>query len=460
MKKSERGAYLVMMALLLAVLIGVAALAIDVGRLLVMRTEMQNAVDAAALAAAAELDGETGARNRAIAAARDLLEHDARFDKVVGLLDKDSLPAKAFEFFCVIGNTFDADPGQPGFTSYCSGANVEPGKYSASNDEESHYVRVTMSPDLVEGEQFTSDLIFLPVLRLIGVDAVDSVSMSAAALAGRNFFTCDYPPMMMCDPWEGSSNFRAEVTAGQSIHLFHQPPDSWAPGNFGFLAAEGTGKKDLKEYLADPSGLGCNPAVIKTEPGVAAQPARRAINTRFAMYEGGFKNSDYSAAPNIGSYPPDIAEVKPRVGNGQWSIVDYWAAAHPDHPDDIPNGWNDGNPPLRWEVYNHELSGEPPDLPEGGDPDSDANPNIGEASRRLINVAVLSCEGIDEEAGSGPVKGRVTRSVFPEDGFAQMFILDPADKPGSDDGLSFHVEFIKWVDGKDDDYHVQIQLYE
>jgi Flp pilus assembly protein TadG len=46
----QRGAILVMTVLFLVILLGFAALALDLGRLYVLRTEMQNAADAAGVA--------------------------------------------------------------------------------------------------------------------------------------------------------------------------------------------------------------------------------------------------------------------------------------------------------------------------------------------------------------------------------------------------------------------------
>lgn len=69
--RSERGATLVLVAGVMAVLLGFAALAIDVGNLLAIRTEAQRTVDAAALAGAGRLlidsDDSLGAANTAIA---------------------------------------------------------------------------------------------------------------------------------------------------------------------------------------------------------------------------------------------------------------------------------------------------------------------------------------------------------------------------------------------------------
>jgi Flp pilus assembly protein TadG len=51
--KDKRGTVTVMVALLLIMLIGFAAFAIDVGYMMVRRNELQNIADTAALAAAA-----------------------------------------------------------------------------------------------------------------------------------------------------------------------------------------------------------------------------------------------------------------------------------------------------------------------------------------------------------------------------------------------------------------------
>ncbi|APG25740.1 pilus assembly protein TadG-related protein [Syntrophotalea acetylenica] len=54
-KKKQKGAVVVLVAILLIVFLGMAALAIDVYHLFVVRNELQNAADAAALAGAREL---------------------------------------------------------------------------------------------------------------------------------------------------------------------------------------------------------------------------------------------------------------------------------------------------------------------------------------------------------------------------------------------------------------------
>ena len=64
-RKKEQGAVAVTFALLLFLLLGFAGIALDFGHLLVVRTELQTAMDSCALAAAQEMDGQADALTRA-----------------------------------------------------------------------------------------------------------------------------------------------------------------------------------------------------------------------------------------------------------------------------------------------------------------------------------------------------------------------------------------------------------
>jgi uncharacterized membrane protein len=64
MIRDRRGSITVYTALFLAAGISAGTLAIDVGRMTVLRSEMQNRADSAAMAGAVQLDGRAGARGR------------------------------------------------------------------------------------------------------------------------------------------------------------------------------------------------------------------------------------------------------------------------------------------------------------------------------------------------------------------------------------------------------------
>lgn len=65
--KRQRGAVAIVVALAIVVLVGFLGLVIDLGRMFVIKTELQNATDACALAAAQELDGTPDGLKRAVA---------------------------------------------------------------------------------------------------------------------------------------------------------------------------------------------------------------------------------------------------------------------------------------------------------------------------------------------------------------------------------------------------------
>ncbi|MBF0335622.1 MAG: hypothetical protein HQL40_18585, partial [Alphaproteobacteria bacterium] len=66
--RDRSGTVAVQVAVTAAALLGAGALAIDLGRAMVLSSQLQNAADAAALAGAAELDGGAGAMASAQAA--------------------------------------------------------------------------------------------------------------------------------------------------------------------------------------------------------------------------------------------------------------------------------------------------------------------------------------------------------------------------------------------------------
>jgi Flp pilus assembly protein TadG len=76
-RKKEQGAVAVTFALLLFLLLGFAGIALDFGHLLVVRTELQTAMDSCALAAAQEMDGQPDALTRARSAGKSAANANA-----------------------------------------------------------------------------------------------------------------------------------------------------------------------------------------------------------------------------------------------------------------------------------------------------------------------------------------------------------------------------------------------
>jgi hypothetical protein len=460
----QHGYVLVMLVLVLVVLLGIAALALDLGRLYVLRTEMQNAVDAAALAAAAELNAQEGALTRAEAAGRGLIQSDSHFaaadDKAL-LGEGDDI---GFEFFTSIAP-----------------------KTPTTNYADAHYVRVTLDPALDEdGEsgRYGIDLFFLPVLNVLNIPTQRFVELTASALAGRHFYMCNYPPMMICDPLEAEGGLKENMDAGQQIVLKKQGGGStWGIGMFGFLYPVDPetgeflpGSSELGPYLADESKMGCTPPVVKTSTGNVANLSN-AWNTRFDIYDKNPFNyptayQDYPPATNItdygGYYNPsntnqcapagycesnptepmcwrDSAlrcipdDAPPYVGDGQWERDGYWQAKY---GTPLPFGLAGAT---RHDIYEYEINNnfgfEKPVL---------AHQSVASAERRVMFVAVLSCEALG-------VKPNDVINVGEPDGFAKFFITErSAGSPAN----NFFVEYMGWAEERDEDFHVVIQLYE
>src|SRR5690349_16374050 len=64
-RHQQRGATIITMALMLLFLLGFMGFALDFGRLFIVKTELQTALDSCALSAAQELDLQANAINRA-----------------------------------------------------------------------------------------------------------------------------------------------------------------------------------------------------------------------------------------------------------------------------------------------------------------------------------------------------------------------------------------------------------
>lgn len=458
--RRQRGAILIMTAIFVVVLIVVAALAMDIGRLVVLRSQLQNAADSAAIAAAVELDGEDGARERAMAAAREAIRHDKSFARIQDLLGAGGLPDEAFSFYCVIGAEYDVDPDDvTNFGIFCNGADDGSGKYVASTDAESHYVRVDLDPAKAAG-RFTLDLFFLPVLKLFAPATATEAAVRAMAVAGKHSIQCNYPPMAICDPFEGKGKtFKNDMPVGTTIVLRDQGAGNgnWAPGNAGFLMniAGETGADATADSLAFPDDDGCSPRRVSSEPGQMTQKTTSAINTRFDMYDSHFKANQWQKwppAPNVYEYADAASPVAvpgldvARFRQPDWNYAAWQAAqiamygaltnAPPEWAAKQPHMWD----VYQWEIANNRILKKP----------VNAHTPAGAAERRVFAVAVLSCQALG-------IKGRVTVPVNSPDGFAKVFIYKSAKGPS---GAEIYGEYAGWYGPGEANYHVEVQLYE
>lgn len=478
--RSQKGGYLVIMAVLIAVLVGIGGLAIDLGRLFVLRSEMQNAADAAAVAAAMELDGGFGARSRAEAAARNLLAHNSRFAELTQLLG-DNL---SLEYYCAIRAKYDPDKDEVEY--FCVNDYGADGVSPATNDQESHFVRVNLAP--TGGSlAYAVRLAFLPALgAILDTQTEERAFLSATAVGGRSFYMCHYPPMLLCNPFEvpgnaASLDFHAGMrdrhymnkNGGGSVLLKAGP---WGPGNLGFLDNPmGNGAMDVASLLADEEGMGCTAPIVETKTGEMKGPASSAMNTRFDIYESPFAGSaqaasDYPPAPNVIDYAadplvnPDSSNTLDRFGDGNWDRDTYWNEFHAWQGHVKPTEVFEGESVFydemsRWQVYNWEISSGllPSKAPLMTTDDSTYDGIPGNApggpERRLIHVAVVNCLAHN-------LSGKSYAPIVNPEGFAKLFLTEHVEPPAGGGETAIWAEYVGWAANADDNFHTDVQLYE
>jgi len=280
--RSQDAAVAPTVALSLFGLIAAGGIAFDYSRMATLHTELQQAADQAALAAASQLDGKTGTCSRAARAAVNLVANNTLFANESGGSRAVTVPLET---------TCDA-------TGNIKFWQDKAKTTAADSDANANFVEVTVD---------TREAFFAltPV-----VAALSSGAIAGTAFAGLTSAICKVPPVMICNPGEtGDVNFTTSNYIGKGLNLVSvgNGNGTWAAGNFGYLNHQGgsNGVPGLQEDLGWVSPPGdCSPQTgVNTKPG-GNVPATDALNTRFDIYDSN------SSCQNGGSCPPSINTVK------------------------------------------------------------------------------------------------------------------------------------------------------
>ncbi|MBV0933491.1 Tad domain-containing protein [Marinobacterium weihaiense] len=283
LRKSQQGAVLVLVTVAMIALIAIAGLALDGGHLLLNKTRLQNAVDAAALSGARTFadyspdapGAESAARAAALATFISNLELSENNELSDAYADGGAFTVE----FSKTLNPFDPGSAEPG------------------------YVRV-IADDL----SLASWLV-----RVVGVD---NLPVSASAVAGTIKLDKTFDnvlPILICgcDKSDPSCNHDDELPGDGDVHYYHGLPyrDSEehieslddlmvlkassqtsgdpGPGNFHLLRFEDEGGKEmtLPEIQAALAGAATHSVTVgemeSTKPGNSTGPVEEGINTRF-----------------------------------------------------------------------------------------------------------------------------------------------------------------------------------
>ena len=459
MGRDERGAVLIYVSIILPVLIGTAVLAVDASRLSILATTLQKGADALALAGAAELDRKPTAITRANAAIANMVANQHKFAAgspativTSSVRYLKSLPANDIS---VIDSTHEtADPAL------------------------ARFVEVTVAPQTLN-----------TILPASFIGGAISVTATARAVAGFDAAVCQFTPMFICNPYEGSPGgisvwdavnnptyrrrqLKLQLGAGGTSQYF--------PGNYGWLDSPNfgggsNGANALRDALAMVS-----PPTCFVQNGVSQKTgnissADAAINTRFDLWSGPYNNahsnSAYRPARNVRKgYVPgngsngvcnaqatdpndnklrqddSFPHASGRMGTGNWDFDAYWATnfGSAPKPTDPTTGvaYSNANRPSRYDVYRREIdanmmgtaaqsggaageTGAPACYSGGGLSD--------EPDHRMIYGAIIDCGGLNVHGNSG--------GPLPVTAFAKFFLTEPVAADGT-----IHAELVEFVE--------------
>lgn len=371
----QRGAVIVLIAVAMLAIVAMAALALDGGHMLVNKSRLQNAVDAAALSGAKTLSQVMGSGN-ASSLTRDAAH--ATFELNAG----------------VDGNQELADAmgeSAAGFVVVELSASVY-GPFSFPGPADARYVRVSVA-------NYALSEFFWGILQAIGDGNFPDKAVAAIATAGPSpsAAPCDLAPVMVCgDPATGQYDPEAGLFWGYQfgeVEVLKESAGSdpvIGPGNFQLIDLDGSGKNDVRDALA--GGIEkCLGPTVETEPGAGSGPTAQGLNTRFGIYHPGNMSSTL--------YPADWV---PTANDPGLQAEDDGTVTHDELEVTSDNGDLSTSDSALYD-YNNWVS------------DSAACTGCdGEFERRILKIVVGDCTG-----ASG---GKQTLPIL---GYGCFFVLQP-----------------------------------
>ncbi|OAJ53426.1 pilus assembly protein TadG [Paraburkholderia ginsengiterrae] len=294
-RRRERGAVAIIVALSLVALIGFVGLVLDLGKLYVTKSELQNSADACALAAARDLTGATPLSVSEAAGIAAAHANSAFFQSTAVSAVTDSTVLYS-------DSTSDTFESKDSIT------------YSLANIK---YAQCTTQLTGI-ANWFVQVFGALPGMSAANAAKLASSSVSAAAVAtvGAAQTTCAIP-VFVCTP---ASAGVSSYTIGQWLtsKVDSQGNGTYGGGNFGWanLTPGNSGASSLGSLL---SGAGqCSLPANGTQIGTTGNKSSldKDWNTRFGIYAGGstgvtdFTGYAYTTAsnPNGNAYPDFVQE--------------------------------------------------------------------------------------------------------------------------------------------------------
>lgn len=474
----QRGAVAVVFGLSIIVLFGFMALVIDLGRTYVVRTELQNAADAAALAGAKQLNqtaaGICCGSGSAVAYAIDIAgRNNYQFSIPVSITSADIMVGDCPDESCMV----------PAAPFGAAGA-------SDSDAANKTFLKVDVRRSLPT---------FFAVVSTSSADpGVSSTSTFGLAVAGR--FVNDITPIGVCAIKDVNGNSRpvGEVlSSGELTQFGFRRGVSYSIFNLGPLGSPSDtyllNPVDVYPSACDPVNSSANitapficsgssailtstPGTVWGNSGISAGKIQAALNSRFNIYGGpsvcipeqsppdiNIKEYRYSsttvvdwmapapsvqtiASPGVPSYPTTIASP------GQYGVLWSYSRAvrgtvdNSVTPPKVTVGTTFNATTSDWATLYPSTGGPaaPVSYPPAGSPYLDSGStahyqfqSMGKANRRVLNLAIADC-------GPGKITGSGACQVIPVLGIGRFFMQVPANFSG--DPKKLEVEFAGLID--------------
>ena len=277
--KRQRGAVAVVVGLSIFVLVGMIGLALDLGQMFVNKTELQNAADACALAAARELDGNADALTRADAAG-----------VLVGTQN-----GVGFQDAAVALTAADIS-----YSEHLSPNSAYQTSADGADPATARFAMCTVERDDIG-------------MWFMGVRGFGDQTVSAYAVAtlASSQSTCAIPIGLCKMPGGSAPSFGLVVGQWYGGKFESGTPSTTGSYNWIDFNPGGGGANELKDLFSGPGQ--CELPPVGTQVGQQGQiaAAADAWNTRFGLYKGAY---------NLTSSPPDFtgnAYIQAGIGIGK-----------------------------------------------------------------------------------------------------------------------------------------------
>lgn len=395
--RRQEGSVSVLMVIALAAMAMMAALALDGGHMLMNKTRLQNAVDAAALSGAKTLSQVAGGINSA----------STTRTAALNTLTQNAIAMGNNELATAVG-------GNANFAVVELASSVY-GPFSYPGTADAKYVRVSVPSYNLTG-------FFWNFAQAIGPGGLGTKAVAAIATAGPSPTSpCDLAPLMVCGD-QSKNNPAAGMFWGFQFGDLQvlktgagKSTDAIGPGNYQLLKIG----KIFEEMAGGHKACSNVGGDVLTDPGNNVGPASQGLNTRFGIYKGSISASDYPPDLVTTSSTPEMTyddSVKP-------------PARYKGQPVTSSNGnlTAGGNAMLDYNDWRASVAA----CVAGSGSDCKGN---GVFERRMLKVVVGDCTGKQNGSTSIPVLG-----------FGCYFVVQPMDKGGTNSQI--FGQFVKACEG-------------